>query len=87
MKGIYDGAYSVGELKKLGDFGIGTLDALDGEMLALDGEFFQITATGVVRKIGDEEETPFSAVTFFKSDKSVSLGNVESLAADRKSVV
>jgi acetolactate decarboxylase len=81
VKGIYDGACTFGALKKLGDFGIGTLDGLDGEMLALDGEFFQINATGEVHKIDDSMETPFSTVTFFKSDKSVRLENVESLAA------
>lgn len=81
MKGIYDGAFTFGALKKLGDFGIGTLDELDGEMLALDGEFFQFTADGVAHKINDSDETPFSAVTFFKSEKSAVLGRTESLAA------
>jgi acetolactate decarboxylase len=81
MKGIYDGAFTFGALKQHGDFGIGTLDELDGEMLALDGEFFQFTADGVAHKIDDPAETPFSAVTFFKSEKSAVLGKTESLAA------
>ncbi len=81
MKGIYDGAVTIGALKTHGDFGIGTLDELDGEMLALDGEFFQFTSEGVVRQIHDSVETPFSAVTFFKREKSAVLGKTDSLAA------
>jgi acetolactate decarboxylase len=81
MQGIYDGSFTFGALKKHGDFGIGTLDELDGEMLALDGEFYQFTADGVAHQIDNAAETPFSAVTFFKSEKSVHLGKTRSMAA------
>jgi acetolactate decarboxylase len=80
MKGIFDGKVSFGELKKRGDFGIGTLDNLDGEMLALDGKFYQITSDGAVKPIPDEVETPFAAVVFFEGEKTVRLGATESLA-------
>ncbi|HEX7260214.1 MAG TPA: acetolactate decarboxylase [Luteolibacter sp.] len=79
MKGIYDGGCTFETLKKHGDFGIGTLDDLDGEMLALDGQFFQITSDGVVHNIDDKAETPFSAVTFFNSEKSARLEKSDSL--------
>lgn len=81
IQGLFDGEVSFGKLKTLGDFGIGTLDNLDGEMLALDGRFFQIASDGVVREIPDQIETPFSAVTFFNSDKTLALGKTESLEA------
>lgn len=84
VKGIYDGGVSFGALKKLGDFGIGTLDNLDGEMLALDGKFYQVASDGAVHEIGDQVETPFSAVTFFKSDKSFALEKIDSLTALQK---
>ncbi|MDW1878062.1 acetolactate decarboxylase [Vibrio sp. Vb1026] len=35
LDGIYDGVISFEDLKKRGDFGIGTFDQLDGEMIAL----------------------------------------------------
>jgi acetolactate decarboxylase len=38
MQGVYDGDVTVGELTKHGDFGIGTFDKLDGEMIVLDGQ-------------------------------------------------
>lgn len=80
MKGIFDGKVSFGELKKRGDFGIGTLDNLDGEMLALDGKFYQIDSKGTVKLIPDEVETPFAAVVFFEGEKTVRLDALESLS-------
>jgi len=80
MKGIFDGKITFGELKKKGDFGIGTLDNLDGEMLALDGKFYQIDSKGTVKSIPDEAETPFAAMVFFEGEKNVKLAGVESLA-------
>lgn len=80
MKGIFDGKVTFGELKKKGDFGIGTLDNLDGEMLALDGKFYQIDSKGTVKPIPDEAETPFAAMVFFEGEKSVEMKDVESLA-------
>ena len=37
LKGVYDGDVSFGELKRNGDFGIGTFNALDGKMIGLEG--------------------------------------------------
>lgn len=81
MQGLFDGKVTFGELKKKGDFGIGTLDNLDGEMLALDGKFHQIDSTGTVKPIPDEVETPFAAVVFFEGEKTVRLDGMKSLAA------
>ena len=36
MQGVFDGFYSFNDLMAQGDFGIGTFDALEGEMIALD---------------------------------------------------
>ena len=48
MAGVYDGNLTFQELARHGDFGLGTLDALDGEMIALDGVFYQARADGRV---------------------------------------
>ncbi|MDE3226620.1 MAG: acetolactate decarboxylase, partial [Nitrospirota bacterium] len=40
MEGVYDGEVTYGELAKHGDFGLGTFNALDGEMIAFDGTFY-----------------------------------------------
>ena len=48
MAGVYDGDLTFQALARHGDFGLGTFDALDGEMIALDGAFYQIKADGRV---------------------------------------
>jgi acetolactate decarboxylase len=66
LEGLYDGSMTFGELRRHGDFGLGTFNALDGEMIALDGEFYQIKADGVVYPVTDHQRTPFATVVFFR---------------------
>jgi acetolactate decarboxylase len=67
MTGVYDGDLTFQALARHGDFGLGTFDALDGEMIALDGAFYQIKADGCVSPVTGAMKTPFAAVTFFKA--------------------
>lgn len=72
-EGVYDGNVTFENLKEHGDFGIGTLNGLDGEMVAVAGEFYQIRADGKAYPVEDSMKTPFAVVTFFESDKTISL--------------
>ncbi len=69
--GVFDGIQAVGELKQHGDFGIGTFDALDGEMIVLGGLVYQATADGHVLSVPDNLTTPFATVTYFDRDFSL----------------
>ena len=64
LEGVYDGDITFGELKEHGDFGLGTFNGLDGEMLELDGNVYQIKTDGVAYPVDESMSTPFSAVTF-----------------------
>jgi acetolactate decarboxylase len=66
LEGAFDGDLSFAELAAHGDLGLGTLNRLDGEMIALDGEFFRADAEGVVRPVDPTERTPFAVVTRFE---------------------
>jgi len=46
LDGRYDGDVTFAELRERGDLGLGTLDALDGEMIGVDGEFFSAATDG-----------------------------------------
>ena len=70
---VYDGNMTFGELKRHGDLGLGTFNNLDGEMIGLDGTFYQIKADGVAYPVNDSMKTPFAVVTFFESDKTKEL--------------
>jgi|BarGraNGADG00312_2_1021985.scaffolds.fasta_scaffold01893_4 acetolactate decarboxylase len=64
-RGLFDGVVDFATLRQKGDFGLGTLNGLDGEMVALDGEYYQIRTDGKAYAINDSSLTPFADVTFF----------------------
>lgn len=65
LGGVYDGEVTVGELLAHGDFGLGTFNSLDGEMIILDGTCYQLRSDGTARVASDTQQTPFAAVTYF----------------------
>ncbi|HPC36927.1 MAG TPA: acetolactate decarboxylase [Candidatus Marinimicrobia bacterium] len=69
LGGVYDGEYRLRELLKWGDFGLGTFNALDGEMIVLDGNIYQIMADGKAAVADLNDTTPFSSVTYFDTDR------------------
>jgi len=71
--GVYEAAATLAELKPHGDFGLGTFEGLDGEMVVLDGKFYQIKSDGVAYPVKNNSKTPFSAVTFFRQERSLRL--------------
>ncbi len=73
MQGVYEGSMALGDLRRYGDFGLGTFDALDGEMIELDGKFYQVKVDGTVVNVPDVLTTPFAAVTYFDTDKTYTL--------------
>lgn len=66
MKGFYEEDTFIGDLKKHGDFGLGTFNSLDGEMIMLDGKVYQLRSDGFAYEVEDSVQTPFACVTFFK---------------------
>lgn len=73
--GGYGGWVKYRSIAGEGDFGIGTVDRLDGEMIALDGRFYRIGSDGAVNLISPETLSPFATVTFFRPDMEVITGH------------
>ena len=65
LKGFYEENTTLGDLRKHGDFGLGTFNNLDGEMVMLDGVIYQLHADGKTYPVGDHVRTPFACVTFY----------------------
>ena len=80
VEGLSRGEVTVGALKEHGDFGLGTFDALDGEMVALDGRFFQVSGDGSVREVDDGATTPYAMITRFVAEACMVLEPCGSLA-------
>jgi len=73
IAGLYEGEMTYGEIRKHGDFGLGTFNELDGEMVGFDGTFYQLRSDGSARPVAADQKTPFAIVTFFKAEKELDL--------------
>ncbi len=79
LDGQYDGQATLSQLAEHGDLGLGTFNGLDGEMIVLDGRFFQVRADGKAYAASPETRTPFAAVTRFQPKETYTLTDVASL--------
>ena len=79
MAGDYEGHATLAELMKHGDFGMGTIEPLDGELAILDGVAYQIAYNGTVRVLPGSTRTPFASVAFFKPDRTTPLDRIPTL--------
>jgi len=70
LDGVYDGDVSIRELLQHGNFGLGTFNGLDGEMLVLDGVCYQLRGDGSAQVADADQRTPFAVVTWFDADRS-----------------
>ena len=66
LEGAYDGDLTLGELAEHGDLGLGTLNGLDGEMIALDGRFYRADVDGTIEELDPSVMTPFAVVAGFE---------------------
>jgi acetolactate decarboxylase len=73
LQGLYDGDLTIGALRRFGDHGLGTFNHLDGEMVQLDGDVFQVTVDGRVHRVPETTKTPFAVVTMFDIDREAPL--------------
>ena len=80
VQGIYERAVSSRFLLNYGDFGLGTFENLDGEMVVLDGAIYQARSDGKVLNITDDVGTPFAVVTHFTADQDQTIESASSFA-------
>jgi len=66
LDGAFEGDLSFAELAEHGDLGLGTLNGLDGEMIAIDGSFYRADVDGAIHPVAPEAKTPFAVVTEFE---------------------
>lgn len=75
LDGAFDGDLRFAELAEHGDLGLGTLNALDGEMIAVDGRFYRADVEGRLNEIDPGERTPFAVVAEFEPTIDATLGD------------
>lgn len=66
VEGLYREDTAISDILLRGNFGLGTFDDLDGEMVILDGIVYQMRSDGKAYKVKPEQKSPFACVTFFE---------------------
>jgi len=86
VQGVFRGATTLADLRRHGDFGLGTFEGLDGELIMLDGGCYRATGGGEVTVPDDGVGVPFAVVTRFNSDVHSTLDAGVSLDELNRSV-
>ncbi|MHA7652441.1 acetolactate decarboxylase [Mycobacterium sp. ML4] len=73
LDGVYDGDATVADILEHGDFGLGTFNHLDGEMVILDGVCYRLRSDGTATRAAPTDRTPFAAVTHFRRDFQIAI--------------
>lgn len=81
LNGDYEGRLTFSQLAEHGDFGVGTFQAVNGELIILEGVPYRATIDGLVSMADPNEETPFAVVKHFMKDEEYTLSNIESMEA------
>ncbi|MBE4704010.1 acetolactate decarboxylase [Spiroplasma platyhelix] len=76
MAADFYGSITFAELLQHGNFGLGTFHAADGELIVLDGQAYQMLATGEVKLVTKEMTTPFASLTNFVSDLKLEFNDI-----------
>jgi acetolactate decarboxylase len=81
VEGVYTGAVSSEVILRHGDFGLGTFENLDGEMVVLDGHIYRARGDGTVSEAPEDARAPFAVVTRFAPDVDLQIEPADSLDA------
>lgn len=73
LDGVYDGDATVADILRHGDFGLGTFNHLDGEMVILEGVCYRLRSDGTATRAQPTDRTPFAAVTRFHADIEIPI--------------
>lgn len=79
--GVYKGDITLKTLLDKGNFGLGTYNFLDGEMIVLDGIFYRVDSSGQVTTAEPEREVPFACLALFSADKTYEISGIKSIEA------
>jgi acetolactate decarboxylase len=79
LAGGYDGDATMDEMLRHGDFGLGTFNGVDGEMMVLDGQVYRGTTDGHAHLVTRSERTSFAVVVPFHPQGSTPIAAGQSL--------
>lgn len=79
-KGDFYGNATIEELLANGNIGLGTFEAVDGEMIVLDGICYRAKADGTVEIADASDATPFASVTYLNKELTFDLKKIADMS-------
>ncbi len=86
MHGVYAGSTTFAELAKISDFGIGTNNGLQGELVVINGKFYLADEKGDVKELSLTDKTPYAIMAEFTPQKQFNVKNISSIAELEKAI-
>ena len=73
VNGSYEGKMTVHDLLNHGDFGLGAVEYMDGELVCLDAECYRVTLDGMAHELSPGSKVAFASVVFFQPNKTFDI--------------
>lgn len=84
VPGLLTGTLTMKELLQHGDTGIGTGEGLDGELIILDGQPYQVNSRGEVKVVGADFTLPFANSHFADYQPLMTVENASKTAFNQQ---
>lgn len=81
LKGFANDSFTVFDIKKHGDFGLGTFNEVDGEMIILDRIVYRADYTGKISIPNNSWKSPFVTEIYFHADTTITLKDTLSFSS------
>lgn len=75
--GAYGGFIAISNVLRYGDFGLGTFDGLDGEMVVWSGTVYRAGSDMRIAPAPLEVKTPFAVITWFTPDRTFDVERMD----------
>ena len=84
VNGSYKGKMTVHDLLNHGDFGLGAVEYMDGELVCLDAACYRVTTDGMAHVLSPESKVAFASVVFFQPDKTFGISQKQNFTGLQK---
>lgn len=78
FSGFSEGEMNFQTLMSKGDFGLGTFNDINGELVAVNGKFYKIGKKGVTTLVDPNWQSPFVELVKFKNTNTMHIANIDS---------
>lgn len=84
VNGSYQGKMTVHDLLNHGNFGLGAVEYMDGELVCLDAACYRVTTDGMAHELSPESKVAFASMVFFQPDKTFGISEQQNFTGLQK---